>query len=69
MRLKGLFFQTDDLFVIIGFVADDKQSFETIFKFDEVKYNEESLSNEERSEILQQKELINELLDRGTQLI
>ena len=62
-------FETDDLFVIAVFVADDRQSFETVFKFDEVKYNEDSLSNEERSEALQQNELIDELLDGGTQSI
>ena len=47
--------------MITGFVADDRQSFETVLKFDE-----ESLSNEERSEVLQQKELIDEVLDGGT---
>ena len=59
-------FETDDLFVIASFVADDRQTFETVLKLDEVKYDEESLSNEERSEVLQQKELIDELLDGGT---
>ena len=59
-------FETDDLFVIAGFAADDGQSFEIVLKFDEVIYDEESLSNEERFEILQQKELIDELLDGGT---
>ena len=57
-------FEIDDLFVIEGFVADDSQSFETILKYDE-----DSLSNEERSELLQQKELIDELLDGGTQSV
>ena len=38
-------FQTGDLFVIVGFFADDRKSFETILKFDEVKYDEDSLSN------------------------
>ena len=55
--------------MVTGFVVDDRQSFETVFKFDEVKYDEESLSNEERSEIMQQKELIDEFLDGGTQSI
>ena len=55
-------FQTDDLFVIEGFVANDGQDFEIVLKFDE-----DSLSNEERSEVLQEKELIDELLDGGTQ--
>ena len=50
--------------MIAGFVADDRQSFETVLKYDE-----DSLSNEERSEVLQQKELIDELLDGGTQSI
>ena len=67
MRPKGLFFQIDDLFVIAGFVANNGHSFETVLKFDEVKYDEDSLSNEERFELLQQKELIYELLDGGTQ--
>ena len=62
-------FETDDLFVITGFVADDGQSFETVLKFDEVIYDEESLSNEETSEVLQQKELIDEFLDGGKQSI
>ena len=63
-------FQTDDLFVIAVFVANNGQSFETILKIDEVKYDEDSLSNEERSEVLQQKELIDELhLDGGTQSV
>ena len=55
--------------MIAGFVADDGQCFETVLKFDEVIYDEESLSNEERFEVLQQKELISELLDGGTQLV
>ena len=63
---RSYVFETDDLFVIVGFVADDGQFFETILKFDEVIYDEESLANEERYEVLQQKELINELLDGGT---
>ena len=42
---RSYVFQTDDLFVIAGFVANDGQSFETILKFDEVKYDEDSLSN------------------------
>ena len=33
-------FQTDDLFVITGFVVDDGKYFETILKFDEVIYDE-----------------------------
>ena len=57
---RSYVFETDDLFVIAGFVADDRQSFETVLKYDE-----DSLSNEERSEVLQQKELIDELLDGG----
>ena len=62
---KGSYvFQTDDLFVIAGFVANDGHAFETVLKFDK-----ESLSNEERSEILQQKELIDEFIDGGTQSI
>ena len=48
---RSYVFQTDDLFVIIGFVANDGKSFETILKFDEVKYDEDSLSNEERSKV------------------
>ena len=66
---RSYVFETDDLFVIAGFVANNGQSFETVLKFDEVKYDEDSLSNEERSEVLQQKELIDELLDGGTQSI
>ena len=67
---KGSYvFQTDDLFVIAGFLANDGKSFETVLKFDDVKYDEDSLSNEERSEVLQQKELIDELLDGGTQSV
>ena len=50
--------------MIADFVADDRQCFETVLKFDK-----ENLSNEERSKILQQKELIDELLDGGTQSI
>ena len=42
---RSYVFETDDLIVITGFVADDRQSFETVFKFDEVKYDEESPSN------------------------
>ena len=49
---RSYVFETDDLFVIAGFVANDGQSFETVLKFDEVKYDEDSLSNEERSEVL-----------------
>ena len=48
--------------MITDFVADDRKSFETVLKFDEVKYDDKVLSNEERSEVLQQKELINEFL-------
>ena len=66
---RSYIFETDDLFVIIGFVADDGQYFETFFIFDEVKYDEGSLSNEERYAVLQQKEIIDELLDGGTQSI
>ena len=62
-------FETNDFFVIIGFVADGGKSFETVLKFDEVMYDEESLSNEERSDVLQENELIDELLDVGTQLV
>ena len=40
-------FETDDLFVITGFVVDDRQYSETVLKFDE-----ESISNEGRSEVL-----------------
>ena len=61
---RSYVFYTDDLFVITGFVADDRQSFKTVLNFDE-----ESLSNEERQEVLQQKELIDEFLDGGTQSI
>ena len=50
---RSYVFETDDLFVIAGFVAYDRQSFETVLKFDEIKYNKDSLSNEERSEVLQ----------------
>ena len=53
-------FYTNDLFVIAGFVANDGKSFETVLKFDE-----ESIPNEERSKVLQQKELIDELRDGG----
>ena len=37
---RSYVFQIDDLFVIIGFVADDRQYFKTVLKFDEVKYDE-----------------------------
>ena len=37
---KSYVFGTDDLFVMTCFVADDGQSFETVLKFDEVKYDE-----------------------------
>ena len=53
--------------MISGFVADDRHSFETVLKIDEVKYDEDNISNEERYEVLQQKELIDELLDGVTQ--
>ena len=53
--------------MITGFVADDGKSFETVLKLDKFKYDE--LSNEERYELLQQKELIDELLDEGTQSV
>ena len=67
---KGSYvFETYDLFVIAGFVADDGHSFETILKLDEVNYDEENLSSEERSKVLQQKELIDELLDDRTQSV
>ena len=66
---RSYVFKTDDLFVIAGFVAYDRQSFESVLKFDEVKYEEESLSNEERFEVLQQKELIVEFHDGGTHSI
>ena len=66
---RSYVFETDDLFVITGFVVDDEQFFETVLKVDEVKYDEESLSNEERYEVLQQKELIDEFLDGGTQSV
>ena len=62
-------FQTDDLFVITGFIADDRQSFKIVLKFDEVKYNEEIISNEKRYELLQQNELIDEFIDGGTQSV
>ena len=52
--------------MIVGFVADDGQSFQTILKFEEVIYDEEILSNEERYKVLQQKKLISEFLDGGT---
>ena len=55
-------FETDNSFFIAGFVANDGKDFEIVLKFDK-----ESISNEERSEILQQKELIDELIDGGTQ--
>ena len=61
---RSYVFETNDLLVITSFVVDDRQSFETVLKFDE-----ESLSNEERFEVLQQKELIDELLDGGTQSV
>ena len=61
---RSYVFETDDLFVFAGFVANDGQAFETVLKFDK-----ESLSNEERSEILQKKELIDEFLDGGTHSI
>ena len=47
--------------MFVGFVANDGHAFETVLKFDK-----ESLSNEDRSEILQQKELIDEFIDGGT---
>ena len=50
--------------MIACFVANDGHAFEIVLTFDR-----ESISNEERSEILQQKELIDELLDEGTQSI
>ena len=40
---RSYVFQTDYLFVITSFVANDGQSFETVLKFDEVIYDEESL--------------------------
>ena len=54
--------------LVASFVANDGQSFERVLKFDEVKYYEDSLLNEEMSEVLQKKELIDELLYGGTQL-
>ena len=57
-------FENVDLFMITGFVAYDGKYFETFFKYDE-----ETLSNEERYEVLQQKELIDELHDGATQSI
>ena len=66
---RSYVYEADDLFMITSFIVDDRKSFKTLLKFDEVKYDEESLSNEERSELLQQKELIDELLDGGTQSI
>ena len=48
-------FETDDLFVILSFVANNGQSFETVLKIDEVKYDEGSLSNVERNKVLQKK--------------
>ena len=45
------------------FVADDRKSFEIVL------YDEENISNEERSKVLQQNELIDEFLDGGTQSI
>ena len=53
--------------MITGFVADDGRPFETVLKLDKFKYDE--LSNEERYEVLQQKELIDELFDGGTQSV
>ena len=50
--------------MIAGFVANDGQDFKTVLKFDK-----ESLSNEERYEILQKKELIYEFLKGGIQSI
>ena len=66
---RSYVFQTDDLFVIAGFVVDDGQSFEIVLQLDEVNYDEENISSEERYEVLQQKELIDEFLDGGTQSI
>ena len=63
---RSYVFEIDDLFVIAVFVANNGQSFETILKIDEVKYDEDSLSNAERYEVFQQKELIDEFLDGGT---
>ena len=63
---RSYVFETDDLFVIAGFVANDGKSFETILKIDGFKYDEDSLSNEERCEVLQKKKLIDEFLDVGT---
>ena len=66
---RSYVFQTDDLFVIAGFVANNGQSFETVLKFDEVIYDEEILSNEERSIVIQQMLLTDQFLNEGTQSI
>ena len=66
---RSYVFQTNDSFVITGFVADDRKSFEIFLKFDEFKYDEESFSNEESYEVLQQKKLTDEFLNEGTQSI
>ena len=66
---RSYVFETYDLFVIIGFLADDRKSFETVLNFDEVKYDEEGLSNEEMSKVLQKKELIDDFINGGTQSI
>ena len=66
---RSYVFETGDLFVIVGFVANNGQYFETVLNFDEFKYDGDSLSKEERSEVLRQKELIDELLYGGTQSI
>ena len=60
-------FETDDFFVITSFVVDDGKCFETILKLVKVKYD--ILLNEARYELLQEKELIDVLLDGGTQSI
>ena len=43
---RSYVFETDDLFVIIGFVGDDRKYFEIVL------YDEENISNEERSKVL-----------------
>ena len=44
---RSYVFEIDDLFVIASFVVNDRRYFETVLKYDE-----DSLSNEERSEVL-----------------
>ena len=46
--------------------TSESHVFETVLNFDDIKYDEENLLNKERSKVLQQKEHIDEMLERGT---